>query len=164
LINTLAGFLRYPLEYKDSVPLEMEFAFTRQYLELQKARFNDRLAYSLSLAPSLRSLMAPPLFLQPLVENAIKHGLEPLPEGGFLTVTATEDLGRATIIVEDSGVGIKADFSVENLQSDGKHIGIVNVRDRLSMFTGGKGSFTMQRISEEGGTRVTITIPTGGLT
>lgn len=164
LINTLAGFLRYPLEYKDSVPLEMEFAFTRQYLELQKARFNDRLAYSLTLAPSLRSLMVPPLFLQPLVENAIKHGLEPLSEGGFLTVTATEVAGLATIIVEDSGVGIKADFSVENLQSDGKHIGIVNVRDRLSMFTGGKGSFTMQRISEEGGTRVTITIPTGGLT
>lgn len=61
--------------------------------------------------------------------------------------------------MEDSGVGIKEDFSVDALRSDGKHIGIVNVRDRLSMFTGGKATFTMERISEDGGTRVTITLP-----
>ncbi|MFA6891284.1 MAG: histidine kinase [Sphaerochaetaceae bacterium] len=159
LINALAGFLRYTLEYKDSVWLETEFEFVRQYLSLQQARFKDRLGYSLNLDPSLRNLEVPPLFLQPLVENAVKHGLEPLSEGGFVTVVAKPERGNALIVVEDSGVGIKEDFSVDALRSDGKHIGIVNVRDRLSMFTGGKATFTMERISEDGGTRVTITLP-----
>jgi len=161
LINTLAGFLRYTLEFKDSVKLSTEFEFVHQYLDLQQARFKDRLGFSLTLDPQAAGIDVPPLFLQPLVENAIKHGLEPLPEGGFVTVVAKRFPGMTRIVVEDSGIGIPENFSVEALRNDGNHIGILNVRDRLSMFTRGKGTFAMDRISEEGGTRVTITLPGG---
>jgi len=159
LINTLSGFLRYTLEYKESVTLFTEMEFVKQYLALQQARFKDRVFSLLSCDKEVASLLVPPLIIQPFVENAIKHGLEPLEKGGMVTVTAKKKGERAQIIIEDTGVGIPSAFSIEELHTDDKHIGISNVRDRLSFYYQGRARLEMNRISDEGGTRVSILLP-----
>jgi signal transduction histidine kinase len=103
-----------------------EFALLRGYLEVQGMRMGERLRFSLELPDSLAQADLPPMLLQPLVENSLKHGLEPKVEGGEVKVSAREEGGRLVLEVADTGLG-KA-----NGATGGTGVGLANVRERLA--------------------------------
>ena len=132
LINSLSSVFRYRLEFKDETVLSAELEFVRQYLDIQKARFGERLSYTISCGGEFAGFSIPPFVIQPFVENAVIHGIEPAEDGGSVTVTvkkATEQ--RLVIRIEDNGIGIPENFSVPQAGraiADGQqHIGIANV-------------------------------------
>ena len=102
-----------------------EFNRLRDYLELMAVRMGPRMRYVLDLPPDLADQSVPTLLLQPLVENSIKHGLEPKVEGGTITVRALRDGQRLTLQVSDTGVG----FDSAAARADG--FGLAQVRERL---------------------------------
>lgn len=170
LINSLAAVFRYRLEFKQTVTLEAELMFVRQYLAIQKARFGERLLYDVRYNTALAGFEMPPFVIQPFVENAVKHGIEPMEAGGMVTVAVRRlpaadehggtDSGCIEIMVEDDGHGIPADFSVSFLeQEQSEHIGITNVIKRLTMYYGRLAGFDIRRRTETGGTTVTLRLP-----
>ena len=160
LINNLASIFRYILEFQDDVELSKELEFVRQYLNIQQARFGDRISYRIECPEGLKEVKIPPLVIQPFVENAVIHGLEPLEEGGCVVVS----IGKASprrieILVEDNGVGIESSAFVRVSKEGRNHIGIVNVRDRLAVYYKGKATLSVGRTGEAGGTRVRLVLP-----
>lgn len=132
--------------------LGRELAMIRPYLEILKVRMEDRLQTEIRVSDGLLSAEFPPMMLQSLVENAIKHGLEPKADGGQLTVSAEIVHGKLAVTVADTGLGFgKADTA-------GTGIGLSNIRERLALLYGNKASL---RVTEQsgGGTSVTITVP-----
>jgi LytS/YehU family sensor histidine kinase len=145
------------LESKDrqEVPLAEELAFLDHYLAIQKIRFGRRLKVEIDIAPEVRYAQVPSLFLQPLVENAIRHGISPRASGGTVAVTAEPADGRLAIRVSDNGAGLPAGWSLE--QSTG--LGLSVTRERIAgLYPDGNGSFVI-RGREEGGTLVEIVLP-----
>ncbi|TFW19573.1 sensor histidine kinase, partial [Massilia arenosa] len=110
--------------------LGRETDMVRAYLNLLKMRMEDRLTVDIQLADGLRTAAFPPMMLQSLVENAIKHGIECKPEGGTLRVFADVANGKLRVIVSDNGVG----FGV--MPSNGTGTGLTNIRERLKMLFG----------------------------
>lgn len=159
LINSLAALFRYSLEFKNETTLEEELNFVHRYLEIQKARFGNRLSYEINCPDELSAIKIPPFSLEPLVENAVVHGIEPLENGGVVKVSVKKNPdGDIIIQIEDNGCGIPADFSPEKNENALNRIGIKNVISRLKMFyTDAITDF--ERVSEDGGTRVTIVLP-----
>lgn len=155
-ILDLKEMLRYTQDSRSSTTLAEEFAFVRSYCELQKLRFDDRLSYSLDLDKEAEGFPIPRLLLQPLVENAVIHGLEPA-EGlqGTLSLRAFRSLEgherKVTISVIDNGVG----FALDTLE-EREHIGIGNVRKRL-LYAYPQARFNVHSKPGEG-TEVRITI------
>ena len=134
--------------------LSDEYARLRDYLELMQIRMGSRLSFDLVLPDELRSVSIPSLLLQPLVENAIKHGLEPHKAGGRITVTTSKQNGRLTIEVSDTGKGMAS----PDLAFEGKGFGLGQVRDRLQTVYGTLASVAVN--SREGeGTGVTLSWP-----
>ncbi len=132
--------------------LGKELAVIRPYLEILKVRMEERLQTELRVSDGLLSAEFPPMMLQSLVENAIKHGLEPKAEGGKLTVSAEIVHGKLAVTVADTGLGFgKADTA-------GTGIGLSNIRERLALLYGGKASLNVTETAG-GGTTVTITVP-----
>jgi LytS/YehU family sensor histidine kinase len=132
--------------------LGKELAMIRPYLEILKVRMEERLQTDVRVSDGLLSAEFPPMMLQSLVENAIKHGLEPKAEGGRLSVSAEIVHGKLAVTVADTGLGFgKADTA-------GTGIGLSNIRERLALLYGGKGSLNVTE-TPGGGTTVTITIP-----
>ena len=132
--------------------LGKELAMIRPYLEILKVRMEERLQTDVRVSDGLLSAEFPPMMLQSLVENAIKHGLEPKAEGGTLTVSAEIVHGKLAVTVADTGLGFgKADTA-------GTGIGLSNIRERLALLYGGKASLNIA-VTKGGGTSVTITIP-----
>lgn len=127
-VERLAEVFRYLLSRSGTefVPLEEELRFAHAYLEIEKARFGEELALEWEIDPAARHRLVPSLILQPLVENAVKHGISKKIDGGTLAVRARIEQGLLLIEVEDSGVGI-ADRS--HLFERG--LGLRSVRDRL---------------------------------
>jgi sensor histidine kinase YesM len=129
---SLKDMLRYTLEQNDWSTVAEELRFIGKYCELQQVRFQERLSVEIHYEEPAASFPIPKLILQPLVENAVIHGIEPLGESGRLSVSARSirknGASGVGILVIDNGVG----FSVEENQEDG-HIGLRNVRERLSM-------------------------------
>ncbi len=107
VLARLAEVLRYSLESdrRALVPLAEELRFVETYLEIEKARFGKRLQAQLEIADEARSLLVPPMILQPLAENAVRHGIAPKEEGGELSVRIQPRNGRLEIEVSDNGVG-----------------------------------------------------------
>jgi hypothetical protein len=132
--------------------LGRELAVIRPYLEILKVRMEERLQTEVRVSDGLLSAEFPPMMLQSLVENAIKHGLEPKAEGGSLTVSAEIVHGKLAVTVADTGLGFgKADTA-------GTGIGLSNIRERLALLYGGKASLAIAETAG-GGTSVTITVP-----
>ena len=157
MIEHLGDLLRMSLESKDrqEVPLAEELAFLDHYLAIQKIRFGRRLKVDIDIAPEVRYAWVPSLFLQPLVENAIRHGISPRASGGTVTVTAEPANGKLSIRVADDGAGLPAGWSLEN--STG--LGLSVTRERIAgMYPDGDGSFAI-RGREEGGALVEIVLP-----
>ena len=116
-IGQLAGLLRYSLDAgrRDAVPLAEELAFVRDYLALESARMGDRLRATVDVDDAALGAEVPPMALQTLVENAVRHGVAPLAEGGAVAVTVRAEVGdpargggAAVVTVEDTGVGATA--------------------------------------------------------
>ncbi|MBQ4822596.1 histidine kinase [Aquimarina sp. MMG016] len=110
MIADLSDLFRYQLKAskEDLVSLKDELDFVRKYLDLEQKRFEDRLQIDIDVEESLLSRQIPPMLLQPLVENSIKHGISPLTEGGSVTITIKEE-NKGTLLFEikDTGVGVK---------------------------------------------------------
>ncbi len=131
MIARLSDLFRYQLRANREavLPLAEELEFVTDYLTLEKERFGERLRYDIGLDELLEDALMPPLLLQPLVENAVRHGLSPLIDGGRVTVTATVARNRMTLTVSDNGVG----FDVATAR-DG--YGLTNIRRRLQLLYG----------------------------
>ena len=142
-LDTLIGFgelLRYVLDEAGTVdvPLDEELRFVRRYLEIEQVRYRDRLQVEWDVAADARSALVPNLILQPLVENAVKHGISHLPNGGRLRVAArrraTGNGDGATLRIEVENDGPKIDGAVSIAESQGT--GLRNLRDRLAAIVG----------------------------
>lgn len=135
------------------IPFEEELEHTKTYLWIEQMRFVDYLRVETDITCTKFKL--PPLSLQPLVENAVKHGITPKPEGGTVTISTCEKEDCYVVQITDDGVG----FDAQTPPTDGKlHVGIENVRNRLELLCGGKLIIT----SETGvGTTAEIIIPKG---
>jgi hypothetical protein len=132
--------------------LGRELTVIRPYLEILKVRMEERLSTEIRVSDGLLSAEFPPMMLQSLVENAIKHGLEPKAEGGTLTVSAEIVHGRLAVKVSDTGLGFG------KAATAGTGIGLNNIRERLQLLYGSKGTLTVNE-NPGGGTAVTITVP-----
>jgi two-component system, LytTR family, sensor kinase len=165
MIVRLANILRALLRDHDSfVPFRDELAFTDDYLGIEVVRFGaEKLRVERQIEPATLELMVPSMVLQPLIENSIKHGLEPRLEGGTVTLRSRVREGRLVVDVEDDGVGIMpgraaAMGSVTAASHSGNGIGMRNVRERLEVLYGGEARFEVE--SRPGrGTRVTLEMP-----
>jgi sensor histidine kinase YesM len=154
LIEKLAKIFRYTLEYRDDVTLGGELEFVSQYLAIQEARFGERVRSSVRCPAEFLELRIPPLIIQPFVENAIIHGLEPLEEGGQIEVKVYSRQGRVVISIADTGVGMDAGRT-----ESGAHIGIKNARDRLNLYYGGEARFSLGPGPGGKGTLARISLP-----
>jgi hypothetical protein len=132
--------------------LGRELEVIRPYLEILKVRMEERLATAIDVPAGLLSAEFPPMMIQTLVENAIKHGLEPKPEGGTLTVKAEVVHGALAVSVADTGLGFG------QAPTAGTGVGLANVRERLQMLYAGKASLTVAA-NQPSGTVVTVTVP-----
>jgi len=137
------------------VTLAAQAEHLRAYLELMAMRMGGRLAFRLDVPRDLANLRLPPLLLQPLVENAIRHGLEPKVEGGEVVVTARRAGGFVVLEVADSGVGFR-DVRVRSGEEAG--VGLANVRARLAALYGDAATIGIEE-NARGGTRVTMRLP-----
>ena len=154
MLDHLNAYLRATLNASraSSHSLQTEFDRLRDYLELIAVRMGPRLRYSLELPDALAQLPIPPLLLQPLVENAIKHGLEPKVEGGSLSVGARFMAGTLILEVSDSGIGLATDFDST------RGFGLAQVRERLATTYGDQGLLTLQSDASSG-TRAQVSLP-----
>ena len=157
MIEHLGDLLRLSLESKDrqEVPLAEEMAFLEHYLAIQKIRFGDYLRVETQIAPEVKYASVPCLFVQPLVENAIRHGISRRSSGGTVIVSAQRIGNRLDIRVLDDGVGLPAGWTLEN--SGG--VGLSVTRQRLAgLYPNGETSFAVSRRAS-GGTEVEISLP-----
>ena len=142
MIVRLASILRTLLKLRETfVPLSEELAFTDDYLAIEVVRFGEKLKVVKEIAPESLHVIVPGMLLQPLIENSIKHGLEPRISGGTITLRSRVDDGFLLLEVEDDGVGIPAesDSSPRRGVRPGTGIGLQNVRERVQMIYGAVG-------------------------
>jgi LytS/YehU family sensor histidine kinase len=134
----------------ESVTLVDDFALVGAYLRVMQARLGGRLAFTLSLPDDLRERQVPTMMLLTLVENAIKHGIEPALRGGTIAVSASESACELCLIVEDDGVGLP------DKPHDG--MGLQNIRERLRLAFGDKARVLLAAC-EGGGAVATLCLP-----
>jgi hypothetical protein len=156
MLGNLIVYLRTSLpRTEDSLStLGEEIERSRAYLEILRLRMGERLAMQIQVPEAMKRVPLPPMMLQTLVENAIKHGLEPSPRGGTVWVTAREADGKAAITVADDGRGFSDD-------GGGTGIGLKNVRERLRLAYGESASFAIVS-NYPAGVAATITVPLAG--
>ncbi|MCR5774433.1 MAG: histidine kinase [Lachnospiraceae bacterium] len=154
-ISDLADYLRANIGSIDSsvpIPFEKEMEHVSKYLSIEKLRFGDE--FTCSIVTPVKDFELPALTIQPLVENAVRHGVVPLDEKGIILITTRENDRYYIITISDNGVGF--DPTSGEKDDPGEHIGIRNVRERLRRLCGGK----LEIQSEKGyGTEAIIKIP-----
>ncbi|TDM09503.1 MAG: sensor histidine kinase [Ideonella sp. MAG2] len=156
MLDKLIDYLRATLNASrsESHAVSLEFARLQDYLALMQIRMGQRLKVEFAMAPEAATLPMPPLLLQPLVENAIKHGLEPHRPGGLLRVTAQRAGQVLCLRVEDSGAGLSATPSPQA----GTGFGLTQIRERLQTLHGAAAHLSLQP-REGGGTVAQIDLP-----
>ena len=130
--------------------LGQEIALTRAYLDIFSVRMGERLQYAIEVPEALQALPLPPMLLQPIVENALLHGLEPKITGGRIRIRAARQQGQLVITVSDTGRGLD--------RQKGPGVGLTNVRERLARLYGNEGRLTITE-NETGGVTAVIEIP-----
>jgi hypothetical protein len=148
LIQYLRNTLPKMRESVSTVGQELELV--RAYLNILQMRMGERLAFEIAMPPELAQAPFPPLMLPSLVENAIKHGLEPLREGGTVTIAAEARDGKIRVSVVDTGLGFA--------EAPGVGVGLVNIRERLQALYGDEGRLTLEANAPRG-VRATIDVP-----
>ena len=167
MIGWLSELLRYSLAKTDSVPLSMEILQTRNYLNLLLARYDQEFTVELSVAPGLDGCLVPRLLLQPLIENAVFHGVVPL-EGrqGRIQIQIDRQDNSLCVVVEDNGIGMSAE-TLEQLRTQlahlpeempEKHIGLLNVAIRLHLMYPASPPVSVESVADAY-TRFTLLIP-----
>lgn len=157
VIWSLSDLLRFTLRRSEElITLQEEIKLLQNYVLIQETRFGDRLAVSWDIDASLDGVLVPCMILQPLVENAILHGLEPLMKTGRINISVKKEANTALITIRDNGVG----FSPEEFKTKPGHIGIAGVRNRLQYYFADAATFMIE--SGEGkGTKVSLRLPLG---
>jgi two-component system, LytTR family, sensor kinase len=160
----LAKVFRYVLLHADQPlsAIDEEIDFLRTYLEIEQIRFGERLLIEFDVESSIAHTAVPSLILQPLVENAIKHGVAPKVGKSRIVVQAQRRDGSILLSVEDDGIGLLANGNQSGrpLSGAGTGVGLQNVRERLQTMYGAAASLSLVNI-EGGGSRATLEIPAG---
>ena len=158
----LAKVFRHVLTHTDRSfsTVEEEIDFVRTYLEIEKVRFGDRLSVQIEVSKAAEAATVPSLILQPLVENALKHGLAPKLGANKLIIRGSLAQGYLCLSVEDNGVGLKRVDRENAAPSTG--LGLRNVEERLRTTYGSKGTLVLQNMTL-GGSRATLQFPAGGI-
>ena len=163
MIVKLGNILRALLRDRDAfVALEDELAFTDDYLDIEVVRFGEKLRVVKEIAEETLGVVVPSMVLQPLIENSIKHGLEPRISGGTVTLRSRLEGDQLVIEVEDDGVGMEPGRAmtepVSGLVREGAGIGLRNVRERMQVLYGDEAHVDM--VSRPGrGTKVRLSVP-----
>lgn len=154
MLVDLIHYLRTSLSrtLPEKITLDQEIDMIEAYLNIQKIRMGERLHFQIELPDALRKHPFPPMLLQPLVENAVTHGLAPAVEGGEITIKAREEADLMRIEVMDTGVGFSS------FHNGG--VGIENVKKRLQLLYGGKGRLILEE-NKPTGVRAIIEVPKG---
>jgi two-component system LytT family sensor kinase len=160
LLLDFADFTRYSFRsHGRFTTLAEELHSIEQYLLLEQARFGDRLTVSLRVDPEVVGVRIPFLCIQPLVENAVRHGFENTDGPGTITITARDRGADALISVEDDGAGIDPAVVRRSLSGDpGDHVGLANVDERLRTTFGDDRGLVVET-APGAGTRITMRIP-----
>ena len=163
MIVKLSHILRVLLRDRDAfVPLREELDFTDDYLDIEVVRFGEKLRVVKEISPDTLDIIVPSMLLQPLIENSIKHGLEPRISGGTVTLRSRIAEDRLLLEIEDDGVGIEpggpTTAPVSGLVREGSGIGMRNVRERIQVLYGDEAHVDI--VSRPGrGTRVSLRMP-----
>lgn len=153
-IYSISSLLRYHLDHKGTlISLKEELTYAEQYLTIQQMRFGSRLRWSIDAPDEILNLHIPVLVIQPLIENACIHGVEPSIEGGEISIAAAFSAGMLKITVEDDGVGIRQEVIEEfdqwkkdqKVSSDNSHIGLRNVHARLAEQFGAESGLIIKK-------------------
>ena len=161
LVLEFADFTRYSFRRDgDFTTIAEELGSVDSYLKLERARFGDRIAVTLQVAPEVLATVIPFLSVQPLVENAVRHGLESKEGGGHITITAADSGAYAQITVEDDGVGIDPETLRDVLagRPSTEHVGLRNVDSRLRQVYGNAHGLVVET-NVDAGTLVTMRVP-----
>ena len=155
LLGHLIDYLRAALPQlrASSTTLGKETELVAAYLNILKMRIGGRMSFVIDIPAELKAHPFPPNLLISLVENAIKHGIEPAAEGGVVTVSARRDGDSVVVSVSDTGRGLAADPI-----SPGQGVGLSNVRDRLAALYGARGRFALESLPPRGA-RAILTLP-----
>lgn len=158
MITRLGDFLRLTLENSGSqeVTLRQEMEFLSCYLEIERIRFQDRLVTHMDVAQQTLDARVPNLILQPIVENAIRHGIAPRSTQGVIEIEAKQRNGTLRIQVRDNGPGLSVHRTSENVFKKG--LGLANTETRLEQLYGPAHSFNLSN-NPDGGLVVTLEIP-----
>ena len=160
MIARLSELLRYVLEKTDAreVPLREELGFIDKYLEIQRLRFEDRLTVAHHVDPAVLEALVPSLILQPLVENAVKHGLAHREQGGRIELRAWREGERLHLSVRDDGPGLPPPTGDGAAASATPGIGLRNTRERLESLYGTAQQFSLES-AEDGGLVAHLALP-----
>jgi len=161
LLLEFADFTRYSFRrHGEFTTLAEELRSIDRYLLLERARFGDRLQVTVQVAPEVLPVSVPFLSVQPLVENAVRHGLEGRPGPGHVTIVARDVGAEAHISVEDDGVGVDPDAVRRTLagQPDGDGVGLGNVDERLRQVYGDEYGLVVET-APGAGTKVSMRVP-----
>jgi LytS/YehU family sensor histidine kinase len=157
MIEHLGDLLRLSLDARDrqEIPLAEELAFLDHYIAIQKIRFAENLRIEIQIAPEVKYALVPCLIVQPLVENAIRHGISQRASCGTVTVTAERDRNQVKIRVLDDGVGLPPGWALEESSGTGLSV----TRERILGLHPNGNSRLSVRTRERGGTEVEISLP-----
>jgi signal transduction histidine kinase len=149
MLDQLIQYLRATLSVSraETTTLEQEFAALDAYLGLMSVRMGARLAYHCRLPDALRGVRLPTMLLQPLVENAVVHGLEPKVDGGMVTIEAAARGGQLEITVHDTGLGLDGNRAASR---QGSGVGLATTRERLQVLYGARAGVELSAASPHG--------------
>jgi two-component system sensor histidine kinase YesM len=168
-IMLLGKIMRQNLEIgNDLILFQEEVNLLKAYLDIQKFRYRNRFNYTLNYRHELDNYKLLPFLIQPIIENAVVHGLKSVEEGGDISLKAEKENGILRIIIEDNGCGMDEEqiqHVIDSLNEvedcDGQHIGLKNVHQRIKLFYGEDYGMTINSTFGKG-TRVEITLPGEG--
>jgi two-component system LytT family sensor kinase len=158
MVTQLADLLRETLRYPGSheIPLTEELALLDRYLAVMRIRFHDRLTVRSDIDPAVRDALVPHFLLQPLVENALEHGIAERPGPGCVEIDARRDGDGLRITITDDGPGLNGDGA---RAGNGNGVGLSNARARLAELYGTAQTLTLEPVSPAGGARATVILP-----
>lgn len=154
MVSRLGDLLRMTLETAglQEVPFKQELEFLKHYLDIEQTRFQDRLKVEMAIEPETLDGLVPSMILQPLVENSVRHGVAPRPEGGCIKIKAWRDNSLLRLEVEDDGPGLSGDTPPK------ERVGLTNTRARVSNLYGDEHGLKL-RHAAGGGLVVSLSIP-----